>query len=122
MGEAEIQTITTEELLKRLRLKEPDNDDAKEGYALVNVLDEKLYERDHIPMSINIPRDEVDEFERRYDKNKDIIVYCASFDCDASPTVAGELVKRGFKHVYDYESGMSDWRIAGHPVEGSSAP
>jgi rhodanese-related sulfurtransferase len=116
------QTITTEELEKRLELKRPDNDDPAAGYALVNVLGARLFERDHIPASINIPRDEIEEFEHRFDKSKDIIVYCASPDCDASPAVARELVKRGFRHVFDYESGMSDWRMAGHPVEGSSAP
>lgn len=122
MQEPPVKTITTEELEKRLELKQPDNEDPQAGYALVNVLDAKLYERDHIPASINIPRDDIDEFERRFDKTKDIIVYCASPDCEASPEVARELARRGFRHVSDYESGMSDWRMAGHPVEGSSAP
>lgn len=122
MTEPAIQTISRQELEQRLKLQAPDNDDPKAGYALVNVLDATLYERDHIPASINIPQDDVDEFEERFDKDKDIIVYCASPDCDASPKVAEALSKRGFKHVYDYENGMSDWRMAGHKVEGKSAP
>jgi rhodanese-related sulfurtransferase len=117
-----VRTISREELKRRLELQNPDNDDRKAGYALVNVVDAKLFERDHIPSSINIPKDAVDEFERRFDKDKDIIVYCASPDCEASPEVARELSSRGFRHVYDYRNGMSDWRMAGHPVEGKSAP
>lgn len=122
MTDTAFQTISRQELEQRLKQQKPDNEDPKAGYALVNVLDAKLYERDHIPSSINIPQDDVDEFEKRFDKNKDIIVYCASADCDASLEVAKELSKRGFRHVYDYEKGMSDWRMAGHPVEGTSAP
>lgn len=121
MTESGFQTISREELERRLELRHPDNEDPRAGYALVNVVDAKLFERDHIPSSINIPKDEVDEFERRFEKDKDIIVYCASPDCDASPEVARALSSRGFRHVYDYESGMSDWRMAGLPVEGSSA-
>lgn len=122
MTASAFQTISRQELEQRLKLQQPDNDDPNAGYALVNVLDTKLYERDHIPSSINIPRDDVDEFEQRFEKDKDIIVYCASPDCEASPEVARELTKRGFRHVYDYEKGMSDWRMAGHPVAGKSAP
>ncbi|MGQ0593864.1 MAG: rhodanese-like domain-containing protein [Gammaproteobacteria bacterium] len=35
----------------------------------------------HIPGSINMPHDTEHLFERRFAKDKEIIVYCASPDC-----------------------------------------
>src|SRR5579859_817005 len=38
-----------------------------------------------------------------------------------SPRAAARLESLGFKEVYDYESGKSDWLAAGLPTEGTSA-
>jgi len=38
-----------------------------------------------------------------------------------SPRAAARLEGLGFKEVYDYESGKSDWLAAGLPTEGTSA-
>lgn len=66
-------------------------------------------------------RGQIDEFEARFDKGKEIVVYCASPSCDASPKVAAELAQRGFERVLDYEADMSGWRERGHEVEGKAA-
>lgn len=117
MSDQSYETLTAEELKKRLDQKAPDNDDPDEGYALVNVLGEDDFEEAHIPSSINIPKGNEDKFEKRYSKDKPIVVYCASPECDASPTVAEELADRGFGKIYDFEAGMSGWKQAGYPVE-----
>jgi rhodanese-related sulfurtransferase len=114
------RTIERSELLRRLTDEPPANEDAKEGYALVNVLAPEAFAREHIPNSINIPKGNEDEFERRFDRDKPIIVYCASPDCDASPTVAKRLIALGFREVFDYEGGMSDWKQGGNPVAGKN--
>jgi len=36
-----------------------------------------------------------------------------------SPRAACRLEHLGFKKVYDYVTGISDWKAAGHPVEGT---
>jgi len=108
-------------LEKRMEREKPDNEHRSEGYALVNVLPREEFEKEHIRHSINIPVDDAGEFENRFDKNKEIVVYCASFDCDASPKAAEELIKRDFEKVYDYEGGLKDWKEAGDPVEGKKA-
>jgi rhodanese-related sulfurtransferase len=79
------------------------------------------FDQKHIPNSINIPATEMDQFEDRFGKEKDIIVYCASRDCDASPRAAEALSERGFSHVFDYEGGMADWENGNQPMAGKAA-
>ncbi|MFH0343068.1 MAG: rhodanese-like domain-containing protein [Chromatiales bacterium] len=61
----------------------------------------------HIPGSINIPHGNEGVFERRFAKDKEIIVYCGSPDCPASENVAAALVTRGFRRVYHYAGGLT---------------
>jgi rhodanese-related sulfurtransferase len=114
-----VQTMSREALERRLETRLPDNADSRRGYALVNVLSNDAFEAQHIPNSINIPLENLGEFEDRFAKDKEIIVYCASFDCDASPQAAGALLERGFACVIDYEGGMEDWKRAGNSIAGA---
>jgi rhodanese-related sulfurtransferase len=45
------------------------------------------------------------------DKEKPVIVYCAAGS--RSPRAAAQMTKLGFKTVYDYPGGMSDWLSKG---------
>ena len=111
----EFNTISRDDLAERIQRESPDNDDRQRGFALVNVLAPQSFVQSHIPGSINIPQGQEDLFEQRFDKGKEIIVYCASFDCSASPKAATELARRGFTDVYDYEGGMQDWQERSAP-------
>lgn len=107
--------------LSREKLKEmigKDND-----FLLVNVLLPKQFNREHIPGSVNIPVND-ENFERKFEekaesKDRKIVVYCASFDCKASPNAAERLENLGYKKVYDYQGGIKDWKEAGYPTESS---
>lgn len=121
MSDERFQTIDREQLVKRIERERPDNISRSGGYALVNVLGHEAFTEQHIPGSINIPMGDEADFEARFDKSKDIVVYCASTDCDASPTVAKRLAERGFENVYDYEAGIKDWVAAGHRVQEGGA-
>lgn len=112
----EVRSIRREEVQERLQGRHVDNESRDEGTALVNVLPPESFGKEHIPGSVNIPQGREEEFERRYDKGKEIIVYCASPDCPASPTVAEDLRRRGFTDVWDYDAGMSGWKEAGNEV------
>ena len=118
MSQTGFSTITLDELERRLATTPPDNENRSVGYALVNVLKAEAFEDEHIPNSINIPAGEEDRFEQRFNKDKNIVVYCASPSCDASPKAARALADRGFRHVYDYEAGMSEWKNAGNEIAG----
>lgn len=120
MQENGFEVISVDQLGQRLADDSPDNSDPADGYALVNVLGEDSYQREHIPDSINIPQGEEDAFERRFSRDKEIVVYCASRDCDASPKAAQELVRRGFTQVADFAAGIKGWKSAGGALASGS--
>ena len=117
----EYRSINRTELNQKMANTAIDNSHPMAGLALVNVLGEDAFERKHIPNSINIPVDEIDRFEQRFSKDKDIVLYCASAECNASPRVAEALSERGFVRVFDYEGGVSDWENGSQPVAGRAA-
>jgi rhodanese-related sulfurtransferase len=111
---AGFRTIDRETLERKLARAAPDYISKNRGYALINVLEPARFVEGHIPNSINVPLAKIAMLEDLYAKNKEIIVYCASSECDASPKAARVLVESGFENVYDYEKGLSDWRNAGN--------
>ena len=49
------------------------------------------------------------------DKEKPVLIYCASGG--RSGKTAPQLVKMGFKQVYEYSGGMNDWLAKGKATE-----
>lgn len=87
--------------------------DADQDFVLINVLSRDDFNRQHIRNSINVPL-KMQSFakivaEIAGNRERKIVVYCASFDCDASTKAATELEAEGFTEVYDYEGGSQDW-------------
>lgn len=106
------RTIDRESLKKKL----DNGDDIK----IIEVLMPKPFEQAHIKGAINIPLNQIGrEATSRFNKDDEIIVYCADTDCQASPKAAQKLETFGFTNVWDYEGGKKDWMDAGYPVEGS---
>ncbi|QBQ56567.1 rhodanese-like domain-containing protein [Nitrosococcus wardiae] len=93
-----------------------------EDFLLINVLSEDAFRQAHIPGSYNIPaadKNFIHKVEQKAgSKDKKIVVYCASFDCSASPSAAKQLEQASFTQVYDYEGGTKDWKEGGYPVKG----
>lgn len=105
-----METVSTEELVE---LK-----NSGEDFVLVDVLGEDHYQEEHIPGALNIPLDQIAvKALEEFDKDQEIIVYCASESCGASPKAAQKLEKLGFENVKDYETGVKGWKEAGHEVE-----
>jgi len=94
--------------------------DSDRDFTLINVLSAEAFEKEHIPGSHNVPHDDPALVRRAEeiagDKDQEIVVYCASTDCDASPKAARMLEDAGFSKVRDYEGGMKDWNEAGYEV------
>lgn len=89
------------------------NEREHEDFVLINVLPRDHFKKQHIRTSVNVPHDR-DDFTDQVEaisggKDRKIVVYCANFDCDASPNAAKKLEKAGFTNVYDYEGGTEDW-------------
>jgi len=98
--------------ISRQQLEEM-NGSGDRDFVLINVLPREHFNKGHIRTSINVPHEQ-DDFEDTVakvagSKDRDVVVYCANFDCDASPKAAKKLDKAGFTHVYDYEGGTKDW-------------
>ncbi|PSQ84507.1 MAG: rhodanese-like domain-containing protein [Bacteroidetes bacterium QH_2_63_10] len=103
-------------------------DDLKEALGsdhppvVINTLPRDAHEAKHIPGSINVPTDDIEEVERLVpNKDEPIVVYCANADCDASPTAARELEELGYTDVIDFEDGYAGWRQAGYSLTGEDA-
>lgn len=112
-----IFTITREALKKKM--------DEGSDFILVDVLGAMSYAQRHLPGAISIAgHDEnfVAEVEKAMggDKTKEVIVYCSSFSCQASPAAAAKLVNAGFTNVVDFEGGLADWEEAGYPFENET--
>jgi rhodanese-related sulfurtransferase len=115
---SEIRTIDRRTLERKLASGAPDHVSKSRGYVLINVLRPADFAAQHIPQSINVPVEDIDVLEDLFSKEKEIILYCASPECDASPRAARLLVASGFENVFDYEQGLSDWRAAGNRLDG----
>jgi len=104
-----MRTITAEELKQ---MKERGQD-----FLLVNTLSEEDFEATHIPDAINIPQvgeDFAEQVERQAgSKDKPVVVYCASTQCQSSHHGAEKLEAAGFRNVIDFEGGAKEWESAG---------
>ncbi|MBI1888877.1 MAG: rhodanese-like domain-containing protein [Candidatus Spechtbacteria bacterium] len=104
-------TITKEDLKKKI--------DERGDFALIDVLGAMSYAQRHLPGAISIPGSNenfVAEVQKAVggDKSKEVIVYCASFSCQASPAAAGKLADAGFTNVRDFKGGLADWEEGGY--------
>lgn len=110
-----MKILNKEQLEKKL-----ENGDA----VVVNVLAREKFARQHIPGSVNVPisaEDFIRRMERHInERNQDVVVYCAGFDCDASTKAAEKLEKAGYKRVYDFKGGMQEWTDEGGDIDSVS--
>jgi rhodanese-related sulfurtransferase len=103
-----VETINKEELYRKLV--------SKEQIQVVNVLGPEHYNLGSIKGSKKIPLADLDRRINELDKSKEVITYCASYDCPASAQAAEKLGRQGFK-VRAYEGGIEEWKEAGFPTE-----
>jgi rhodanese-related sulfurtransferase len=101
-----MNTITTD-ALKALR-------DQNGDVTLVNTLGTEAFEKTKIPGAINVPL-ESDDFVARVKqeaggKDKPVVVYCASQQCDSSEKAAKKLEAAGFTAVSRYTGGAAAWQ------------
>jgi rhodanese-related sulfurtransferase len=90
--------------------------------VLVDALSPTSYAHSHLPGAINLPPELVDDFAtlRIPDRSAEVIVYCASVECNSSVDTAQKLLALGFTNVRHYEGGKRDWIEAALPVEGGA--
>ena len=108
-----MKTITTDEL-KGLREKD-------DNLTLVNTLAADSFEKTLIPGAVNIPLEDGD-FASRVEqeaggKDKPVVVYCASRQCNSSEKAAKKLDEAGFTNVRRYTGGAAAWKKEAEQVE-----
>ena len=85
----------------------------QEDFVLINTLPSQHFEHTKLPGAVNIPQDQpdfVDKVEQQAGgKDKRIVVYCASLECDSSTQAAKKLDEAGFTDVHDYRGGAKAW-------------
>jgi len=94
--------------------------DETKPLTILNVLSTKQFRAGHITGSINVPLSSP-EFvklveERVPNKSEQLVVYCASKTCDASPKASKILEKNGYTNIYDFEGGIKEWHKYGHSM------
>jgi len=105
-----MKTITRDELSAKL---------GSPRVTIVNVLEPEAYKKIHIKGSISLPRRELEAGKwQELDFDREIVVYCSSYDCNASREAAKLLELKGMD-VSAYEGGIREWAEAGLPTEGS---
>jgi rhodanese-related sulfurtransferase len=105
---AQVQTINKDQLLGKIK--------SNSGVQIVNVLSPEHYGEGFIKGSKKIPLNQLDGRLGELDKTKEIVTYCASYDCSASLKAAEKLAAKGFK-VKAYEGGIKEWSEAGLPID-----
>jgi len=83
--------------------------DHQEDIQIVNVLSPEYYHLGFIKGSFKIPLAELENRFDELDKSKEVVVYCASRDCQASKRAAELLEQMGFR-VSAYEGGIKEWK------------
>jgi rhodanese-related sulfurtransferase len=110
-----MKTITTDGL-KTLKGQNGD-------LTLVNTLGAEAFEKTKIPGAINVPLESSD-FAARVEKkaggkDKPVVVYCASQQCNSSEKAAQKLEAAGFTAVSRYTGGAADWQKEAGEVHAS---
>jgi ABC-type phosphate/phosphonate transport system substrate-binding protein/rhodanese-related sulfurtransferase len=105
-----------------------------DGVPLFDVRPQAHYRQGHIPGAINLtykmnsPKevdydDSVDHFDLSrlpQDKNAPMIFQCNGAECWYSYKASRYAIKRGYKKVYWFRTGLPAWKEAGYPIEQSS--
>ena len=103
-----MQLISRDELKRKL--------ERKDQFKLVMALGAWEYRAKHIPGSLHFltPEEALAELA----PDDEIVVYCSSYECIASVSAYGYLVRHGYTHVRRYAGGILDWEEAGYLLEG----
>ena len=90
--------------------------DRGDGFNLVMTLGEFAFQGKHIPGSLNLHQPE--DLLAKLDPQQETVVYCSDRLCPSSIMAYHFLDGRGYKKLWRYSGGLSDWEQAGYPLKG----
>jgi len=94
--------------------------DRGDPFNLVMTLGVFAFQGKHIPGSLNLH--EPEDLLAKLDPQQETVVYCSDRLCPSSIMAYHFLNGRGYKKLWRYSGGLSDWEQAGYPLEGELAP
>lgn len=102
-----IEKITAEKLLSL----------QKKGVLVVDIRTDQEYSQEHIPdvLHVNFNNPDFSTKMGLYKQEEAIVIYCARGG--RSGRASALLETLGFKKIYDYTGGFSDWKSKGLAVE-----
>ena len=105
---AKMREMSREELKAKL--------DQGENFKLVMTLGELAYQGKHIPGSLNLH--EPEDLLANLDPQEEVVVYCSDKLCPSSIMAYHFLNNRGYKNLWRYSGGLSEWEQAGYLLVG----
>lgn len=102
----QISTIIETQTLDASELKEL-IDSENEEYVLIDVRSVGEYNSGHIPIAINIPHTQIQDYANKIPKNKLIIVYCKVGG--RAGTARKKLMELGYENVINF-GGINSWK------------
>jgi rhodanese-related sulfurtransferase len=98
MEKHEVHNINQSDLIKEIKNPE---------VIIVDIREPSLYEKSHIPNSVNIPFEEFQKRFKELDPKKNIILVC---HVGSMGEASGQLLlEQGFQHVSNLSVGMAQW-------------
>lgn len=91
-------------------------------FHLLDVNSKELYADVHIPGAVNASLENVEEITKGWNKKTPVVVYCSSYECGASHTVAKKLKELGFEDIGVYSGGIQEWHALSKEKEGAAYP
>lgn len=86
-----------------------------ENISIIDVRREGDYRKEHIPGSVNLPREKWDSFEG-LSKDRTNVVYCYSQQCHLAASASKFFAEHGYP-VMELEGGYEAWKKYSLPVE-----
>lgn len=90
--------------------------DQGDNFKLVMTLGKLAFQGKHIPGSLNLS--EPEDLLAHLDPLQEVVVYCSDRLCSSSIMAYHFLNNRGYKNLWRYSGGLSEWEAAGYRLEG----
>ena len=88
---------------------------------LLEALGERYFREGHLPGAVQFPHERAEVRQvaasRIPDRDRTVVVYCASLTCRNSHLAAASLAQLGYGDVRVYAGGKAEWTEAGLPLE-----
>jgi rhodanese-related sulfurtransferase len=101
-------------------------DTSKPDVKLIYITDEGQFKDAHIPGSVAMSLEDIQEKTKNWPKDTTIVTYCGSYFCADSKQAFDILKKFGFTNVKAYKAGIAEWYqksqtdSARYPVAGKA--